>query len=177
MKKLFFLCLAFLPLKLEGQRNNKLKKIPMVVESLFPTRQGEMVLLKAEGKDIYLPIWIGHAEALAISLRLAQKEPPRPLTHDLLEAFLKKLQVKIKYVLVEDLRNNVFIGRIFFIHQKRHLSMDARPSDSIVLALGTGAKIYVALKVLKKAGITRKEIEERLKKKEREGRRDLGESL
>lgn len=113
-----------------------------------------IVLLKTKRGETFLPIWIGQSEALAISLRLARQAPPRPLTHDLLERILDRLRASISKIHIEDLREHVFIGRIFLKHKKKTVQIDSRPSDSIALAVGARAPIFVAKAVLARAGMT-----------------------
>jgi len=120
--------------------------------------QQHVVLLrtKAAGKKgnrKVLPIWIGPAEALAIQLRMARQLPPRPLTHDLVENLLKTVGARIVKIHVEGLRERVFLGRVYVKSGDRTHDVDARPSDSIALALGASAPIFVAKKVLDEAGL------------------------
>src|SRR5262245_24196301 len=66
-----------------------------------------VVLLKVKGAGVFLPIWIGSSEALAISLRLARQSPPRPLTHDLIDRMLATLGAKVSKIHIEDVRESV----------------------------------------------------------------------
>jgi uncharacterized protein len=113
-----------------------------------------VVLLRTKGPDArVLPIWVGEQEAVAIQLRLSRQLPPRPLTHDLLERLIKTVGAKVVKIQVEGLRERVFLGRIFLKHGKQTYDIDARPSDSIALALGAHAPIFVARAVLDEAGM------------------------
>ncbi len=67
-----------------------------------------IVLLKVEGKNRFLPIWIGHPEAAAILMKLQNAELPRPMTHDLLAAIIEQLSANVASVLVTELRDNTF---------------------------------------------------------------------
>ena len=101
-----------------------------------------------------LPIFIGANEAMAIELRIERMRPPRPLTHDLLEALLAKLGGTVTKVHVEDLRDEVFYGRVFVkAADGKIVTLDARPSDALALAVGAGAPIFVAKHVLDSAAI------------------------
>lgn len=122
-----------------------------------------VVLLRTADKTTLLPIWIGESEALAIALRLAHRKPPRPLTHDLIDTMIGKLDTRVKKVRIEALRNSVFLGRLFFGDGTQTFELDARPSDSIALALGAKAPIFAARKVLEKAGLDKSNVEQRLR--------------
>lgn len=133
--------------------------VEMEVKDVYTVPHGgaNVVLLKVKRQDLYLPIWIGSQEALAITLRLTGRKPPRPLTHDLMERVLGSLGAKVVKIHIEDLRGHVFIGRVFLRQRKRIVDLDARPSDSIALAVGAGAPIYAARDVLDRAGISEKD--------------------
>ena len=119
-----------------------------------------VVLLRAKApKPIVLPIWIGEAEAVAIQLRLARQLPPRPLTHDLLERVLKTVGARVVKIQVEGLRERIFLGLVFVRRGNQTFDLDARPSDSIALALGAQAPIYVSRAVLDEVGMDAPEAE------------------
>ncbi len=101
----------------------------------------------------YLAIWIGSYEADAIALELEGQVPPRPQTHDLFLNVLKALGVRIARVVVNDLRENTFYGRLILDWQGKELQIDSRPSDAIALAVRAGAPIFVAEHVLQEAGL------------------------
>lgn len=107
-------------------------------------RDNPIVLLKASENDEVLPIWIGHAEALSIELQLQGKSFDRPLTHDLLRTVVESLGAEVVKVAVTDLKNNTFFAKIFLRRDAAVFAIDARPSDSIALAVRTKAPIYVS---------------------------------
>lgn len=100
-----------------------------------------------EGKRV-LPIWIGHAEAAAIAMKLANVTVKRPLTHDLMKLAIDGLDGKVIKVVINDLRDQTFYAQIYVERENSLLTIDARPSDSIALALRCDAPIYVANHVL-----------------------------
>ena len=110
-------------------------------------RENPIVLLKGEDRDEVLPIWIGHAEALSIELRLQGKSFERPLTHDLLKTMIESLGASVVKVAVTDLKDNTFFAKIYLSRDNEVFAIDARPSDSIALAVRTDAPIYVSEKV------------------------------
>ena len=119
-----------------------------------PLPQGDAVLLADAEEAVLLPIFVGGTEALSIQLRLAHEPFERPLTHDLLDSLLRELDGTIAKVQVDELRGTTFIGSVWLRHEGRVVSVDARPSDAIALAIGAGAPIYVARTVLTAAGLT-----------------------
>ncbi|KPJ49341.1 hypothetical protein AMJ40_05760 [candidate division TA06 bacterium DG_26] len=111
-----------------------------------------VVLLKEIEGDRVLPIWIGYAEANAIDMVLQGKRSERPLTHDLMKTILAALHVKVTRILISELKDNTFYAKIFLESDGSVLSIDARPSDSIALALRIRAPIHVADEVLQSSG-------------------------
>lgn len=110
--------------------------------------QYPVVILQTLDGSRRLPIWIGPPEASAIAMEIAGKKFQRPLTHDLMVTILKGLQAKIRRVEICDLKQNTFYARITIEAQGQILSIDARPSDSIALALKTKTKIFAAEELL-----------------------------
>lgn len=112
-----------------------------------------VVILKDKSTERYLPIWIGPAEADAIAVKLQEVAVPRPLTHDLLHSVINSLGATVKYILVNDLRNDTFYAQIHLSVNEQPLQVDSRPSDAMALAVRVSAPIYVDESVLDKAGI------------------------
>src|SRR5262249_57407149 len=98
------------------------------------SQQNIVILREVDGERI-LPIWIGPGEAQAIRRILSEEPFPRPLTHDLLAIVVEGLKAKITKVVIADLRENTFFASVFIERESEVLSIDARPSDSIALAL------------------------------------------
>ena len=109
------------------------------------TTHNPVVLLEApEDKEAgVLPIWIGHPEATAIASQLYGHTFERPLTHDLLRIVIEGLEARVKKVLITELRGNTFFAKIYIARGDEIFAIDARPSDSIALALRAHAPIYV----------------------------------
>lgn len=106
------------------------------------SQQNIVILRESEGERI-LPIWIGPGEAQAIRRILSDESFPRPLTHDLCFLIAEGLKARIAKIVIADLRENTFFASIFLERDTQVLSIDARPSDSIALALRAKAPIYV----------------------------------
>lgn len=115
-------------------------------------RGEQMIVLKEREGSKRLPIVIGIVEATAIKMKVVDYTPPRPLTHDLFDKVIKKMGGSLEKILIEKLDNNVFYAKLF-IRTKDHIlkKIDARPSDSIALALRAEAPIFVEEKVLENA--------------------------
>lgn len=112
-----------------------------------------IVLLKVEGKNRFLPIWIGHPEAAAILMKLQNAELPRPMTHDLLAAALEHLSANVTRVLVTELRDNTFYAVLRLEARGEEIELDSRPSDAIALAVRTDAPIFASADLLEANGI------------------------
>ena len=99
-----------------------------------------------------LPIAIGQFEAAAIQMQLAQDEPLRPISYDLLAAILNRLAVPVRRVVIHTARKQIYYARISIEKEGRLRELDSRPSDAIALALRTGAPVYVAKELLELVG-------------------------
>ncbi len=124
----------------------------------MPTNQPLVLLREMEGTR-YLPIWIGAVEASAIAYAQEGAETPRPLTHELMQQVVVALGDELEEVRIIDVRDGVFFASLIFASGAE---VEARPSDSIALALRAGARIVCTEDVLDEAGIqsTREEDEE-----------------
>lgn len=112
-----------------------------------------IVLLKAEGRNLFLPIWIGHPEAAAILMKLQNAELPRPMTHDLLATVIDQLRASVMGVLVTELRENTFYAVLRLDAGGQEIRIDSRPSDAIALAVRTDAPIFASQTLLVANGI------------------------
>lgn len=106
------------------------------------TQQNVVILREAEGERI-LPIWIGPGEAQAIRRFLSDEPFPRPLTHDLLVLIVEGLKARVSRVVISDLRESTFYATVIVQRDGEVLSIDARPSDSIAVALRAKVPIFV----------------------------------
>ncbi len=105
------------------------------------------------GEGKLLPIWIGHPEATAILLALEGAEPPRPFTHDLMREMLEALDAYVERVDITRVEEGTFYAAITLRAEERTRIVDARPSDSIAIAIRMGAPIFVAESVLEVAAV------------------------
>ena len=129
--------------------------VEMIVDSIgiSEINHQPVVVLKQKEEEIYLPIWIGFAEATAISVALEEVKVPRPLTPDLLCYVIDRTGASIDYVVIEDIKDNTYYANIILQVSWRQQEIDARPSDAIAIALRVKSPIYVTKAVLEKAGV------------------------
>ena len=108
-----------------------------------------ILILKEENGERTLPIWIGLLEATAIATEMEKIEFARPMTHDLSVNLLKKMEIKIPRIEISDLKDNTYYALITLKQGDRELTVDARPSDAVAIALRAEAQIFVNESVLK----------------------------
>jgi bifunctional DNase/RNase len=101
-----------------------------------------------------LPIMIGAVEAQAIAVSLADDAPPRPGTHDLAVALIVAGGMRLDEVVVTELRDGVFFAEVFVESSAGMVSVSARPSDAIALAVRVGTPIFVNAAVLNDASVS-----------------------
>jgi bifunctional DNase/RNase len=141
---------------------NELTVVGVRVE--LPSNQ-PIVLLKETTGDRYLPIWIGAVEATAIAFAQQGIVPARPLTHDLLKDLLQALGAELTAVTITDLRDGVYYADLTFAGG---VTVSARPSDAIALAIRAGTTIYAEESVLAEGGVAIPDEEENEVEKFRE---------
>jgi hypothetical protein len=123
--------------------------VEVFVKGVMPTANGCAVFLGNDEKTFV--IYVDHSVGNAIQMTLNGVKKDRPLTHDLIGHIFLGLGVKLDYVVVNDVNEGTFFARILLRMEnelgKKIIEIDARPSDSTVLALQHKRPIYVARKV------------------------------
>jgi len=114
-------------------------------------RHDQVIVLKEKNGARLLPIIIGLNEASAIKLKLSGFEPPRPLTHDLLNSVIQDMGGRLEKIVIDALKENTFYAKLYIKMDHQTKTIDARPSDSIALALRANAPIFVEEAVLEKS--------------------------
>lgn len=129
--------------------------VEMVIERIGVSTltSSPVVVLKEMYGKTRLPVWIGAAEANAISVIIEGVEVPRPLTPDLLCSILNRTGASVAYININELRGSTYHATIVIHSNWRRLEIDARPSDAIAIALRVGAPIYAEKSVLDEAGV------------------------
>ncbi len=118
---------------------------------MHENKHDQIIILKEKEGQRQIPIIIGVAEAAAIKMKVSNIRPPRPLTHDLLKNVIDQMGARLQSVIINKLEGNTFYARLFIrTAEEKVINIDARPSDSIALALRAEAPIFVEEEVFKK---------------------------
>jgi len=115
-----------------------------------PYNNAYIVILRDEDQSDMLPIWVGKSEASSISLALESVDPPRPMTHDFMKAYLDAVNAKVISVVITDLSENTYFAKIHLTYEDSEYTVDSRPSDAIALALRSEAPIFANESVIRK---------------------------
>jgi len=117
------------------------------------TDQGNAVLLRPTGSDAAVPIFIGQLEAQSILIGLGNVPMPRPLTHDLFLSVLGKFGITVERIEITDLKDGTFYSKLILGKNGELIAVDARPSDSIALAVRVKCPVFIAESIIDEAGI------------------------
>ena len=123
-------------------------KIRVQSLGLDQTTKSPVVILQEEGGPRVLPIWIGPAEASAIAMELAGMKFARPLTHDLFPQLIHGLGATVTRVLITRVEDNTYFAELVIQRGEELFTLDARPSDSIAIALRTRADLFAGDELL-----------------------------
>lgn len=130
--------------------------------AIDPRSEQPVIILKPldqePGEGVLLPIWIGQNEATAILLAVEGVPLKRPMTHDLLRDVIDTLDSYVERVEITRVEAGTFYAAIVLRSEERTRVVDARPSDSIALAVRAGAPIFVAEAVLADAAVVDESI-------------------
>jgi uncharacterized protein len=106
------------------------------------TTNTPVVILQERDGERVLPIWIGPAEASAIAMELAGVKFSRPLTHDLLKQLIVGLGAELRKIIITQVKDNTYFAELHVYRGDTVIQIDARPSDSIALALRLKSPIF-----------------------------------
>jgi uncharacterized protein len=131
-------------------------EVEMKIRGLMmdPVTNMPIVVLKDVGGQAILPIWVGVYEANAIALEIEKVQTPRPMTHDLLKNVLLGLEVRVQKIIVSELKDDTFYALIYVERDGEMMTIDARPSDALALALRMDCPIFVNDQVLKSSKVS-----------------------
>jgi bifunctional DNase/RNase len=132
---------------------NKIK-LNVLGISYSQTQTGAYALVLTEEQgERRIPIIIGGFEAQSIAIQLEGLKPPRPLTHDLFHNFALTFKINLKEVIIYKLEEGVFYAKLICNNGGNDVTIDARTSDAIALALRFKCPIYTTEEILSKSGI------------------------
>jgi uncharacterized protein len=136
------------------------KNVLLEVKDVIPLggEHGHVVMLVSKDEDKVLPILVDTQAAVAIAFRLAHREAPYPLSEDLLEDVVRNLGGQVTLVELQEVDGKLFRTRVTMKQGGKQHQFSARPSDSIALALTSGAKIFASPQVMKMASISREDL-------------------
>jgi uncharacterized protein len=129
--------------------------VEVKVQSLGLDRSSNtpVVILQEQDGARVLPIWIGPGEASAIAMELAGMKFSRPLTHDLFASVIVGLGGALQRVMITKVVDNTYFAELIIQRNSELISVDARPSDSIAIALRMSASIYTTDDLLENTSI------------------------
>jgi bifunctional DNase/RNase len=124
--------------------------VPVLVKGVMPTSSGCAIFLGNDEKTFVIYVDQSIGEAIQRAIDGGQSE--RPLTHDLMLTMLDGLGAEVERVVINHVDNGTFFARLIISMENelghKIIELDARPSDSMVIALASGKPIYVAQAVI-----------------------------
>jgi bifunctional DNase/RNase len=130
-----------------------MKEVTVAHLGLDRTTNSPVVILRETDGSRVLPIWIGPAEASAIAMELQGVKAQRPLTHDLLKQVIIGLGGELRRVVISSVKENTYFAELLIRREDHVFQVDARPSDSIALALRLHAPIFTSDRLLDESGV------------------------
>ena len=116
-----------------------------------PATNMPIVVLKDVGSDTVMPIWVGIFEANAIAIEIEKVAAPRPMTHDLTRNLMRHMNGNLEKIVITELRDDTFFAMLWISQNGELMTLDARPSDAIALALRADCPIFVSEQVMQSA--------------------------
>ena len=116
-----------------------------------PATNMSIIVLKDVASETVMPIWVGFFEVKAISDEIEKVAAPRPMTHDLARNIIHNLNAQLDRVVITELKDDTFLAVLRLRQNGEAITIDARPSDAIALALRADCPIYVTEQVLQSA--------------------------
>jgi bifunctional DNase/RNase len=101
-----------------------------------------------------MPIWVGVFEANAIAIEIEKMAAPRPMTHDLIRNVIHSLNAELERIVITELKDDTFFAVLWLRQGEELITVDARPSDAIALAMRSDCPIYVSEQVMQSAKLS-----------------------
>jgi bifunctional DNase/RNase len=149
------------PPQREGVEMEVLGVVPLESDS------ASLLVLRQKGGAMVLPIFVGRGEAAAIQRRLGGSPAPRAGAADLMERAINALGGRVVRVEIEGMHAAVFRARVTLEQAEKRVVVEARPSDSVALAMSARAPIFASREVMAEAGLTKEDLERMHKLPER----------
>lgn len=136
-------------------------KLKVMGLSYSPMQSGAFALLLAVDGDspIRIPIVIGPAEAQSIAIRLDAIRSPRPMTHDLFNAFALAFDIRLKEVFIYKFEDGIYSSELTFTNGERTVVLDSRTSDAVAIAMRVDAPIFTTPAIVQECGIELEEVD------------------
>lgn len=151
--------------------------VEVSIKGLMPTANGCAVFLGNDEKTFV--IYVDPSVGSAISMTINGIKKERPLTHDLIGHLLVGFEISLERIVINDVNEGTYFARVILHMQnelgRKFLELDARPSDSIVLALQQKRPIFVARRVFDAVEDMSEILERVLKQQKEEGREESDE--
>ena len=124
--------------------------VQVQVRAVLPTKEGCAVFLG--NKEKVFIIYVDQNVGAAITMFMRETPKERPLTHDLMANVMMALGAKVERVIINDLKNATYFARLIIsaeneIQQRKIIEIDARPSDSIAMAIQQKSAVFVSQEV------------------------------
>jgi hypothetical protein len=116
-----------------------------------PATSMPIIVLKDVASETVMPIWVGIFEANAIAIEIEKVAAPRPMTHDLTRNLIRHMNARLERVVISELKDDTFFAVLWLRQGDEPMSIDARPSDAIALALRADCPIFVDEQVMQTA--------------------------
>jgi len=141
-------------------------EVPVRVWRVGRSSESRYLVVLRDGSGAVLPMTIGPCEAIAIWAAMrdrdAESGPYVSGTHDLLCALIERLGGRLTKIVIDDLWNEVYYAKLHVARDGQTLTIDARPSDSVAVALRTKAPLFVVADVLEAANAPQDEDSEEI---------------
>jgi bifunctional DNase/RNase len=128
------------------------QEVEVLAVMMDPRTETPAVVLEGKRDRRRLAMVIGPAEATGIAVPLRGMTPPRPLTHDLFLTLFGRLSVTLTRVVITDLRDDIYYATVHLTGAGGEMTLDARPSDAIALAIRARVPVLVEDRVFDKGG-------------------------
>src|SRR6478672_4076543 len=120
----------------------QLTEVEVLRLGLDRSNNSYVVILREKGGERLLPIWIGQPEAESIVIEMSKLRRERPLTHDLCKTLISALGGTLRRIQITKVENRTYYAEMQIYREDQIISVDARPSDSIAIALRFSAPMY-----------------------------------